>query len=137
MLAGWLESAHCWESYSGPTRGCLNFLGTMCSGHKIQGSSWRRQKGQEHRPQWRFPGISLVCGVGRNSQGHGVINTSATCPPSKGRKTCQVCQEKQPCGWSWSRGTHSTFRGWSEKDASVIQPEQDCLSLLSMSLDPV
>lgn len=48
-------------SYEG---GCLDFLGIMCGRHKIQVSSWRRQKGQEHRPQQRFPGSSLVCRVG-------------------------------------------------------------------------
>lgn len=39
----------------------------------------------------------LVCRAGRNSQGHGAVCFSATCPPSRDRKTCQACLEEQPC----------------------------------------
>lgn len=54
--------------------------------------------------------------------------------PARVGKACQVCWEKQPCGWLWGKGTWPTCRAQIQKDASIMVSEQERLSLLSMSL---
>lgn len=123
------------ESCPGPVRGgCLHFLGIQCCRRKIQASSWRRQKGQEYRLQPKFPDGSLVCRAGRNSQGHGAVNFSATCPPSRVGEDLPSLPREATMWLVMVQGHMSTCRARSEKDASVIQSEQDGLFLLSVSL---
>lgn len=49
-------------------------------------------------------------------------------------KACQACQEKQPCGWSWSEGTCSMHGARSRKDTSIMRSEQECIVFVPLSV---
>ena len=100
--------------------------GSVCRRDEIQARSWRRRKGQARGPGLSCPGSSLVCGAGRNSQGHGAVNFSATCPPSRGGEGLPSLPGGAALWLVLVQGHVSPMRGPGREGHLVMQSEQPC-----------
>lgn len=135
-LCGW-RSAHCREKAPPSCKGRPpGFPGDPCPtgmrSKPVAGGGERDKRQAPAEVPWQWHRLQ--------SGKEGAVKAtepSASLPhvlPAGSGKACQVCREKQPCGWSCSKDTCPTRRARSEKDASIAQSEQECLSLLSVSL---
>lgn len=120
-LCGW-RSAHCWEKAVLVLQGEAAWISweSMPCRDEIQASSQRKRKGQEHRTRLWFPGSGLVCRARSNSQGHGAVNSSTMCPPSRGREGLSSLLRKAAMWLVMVQGHRAHTWSQIQKDASIF-----------------
>lgn len=136
--AGWVLTAG--KSCPGPVMpGCLDFLGGegACA-PRGRDPSWQLEEEEGREKSTGFGGASLAVTCSAEwKETVKATELSTSLPPVLPAglgKACQACQEKQPCGWSWSEGTCSTHRAQSRKDTSVMRSEQECIVFVPLSV---